>query len=64
MKKRPKITVINPPPPPTGRDRAVEALKKAGWFVIIVIFVLVVGTFINKTAVKATREYWQWVDQP
>ena len=64
MRKRPKITVVNPPKPPTERERALQALKKAGWFVVMTIVILVVGTLINKTTTKATREYLEWVGEP
>lgn len=64
MKKRTKITIINPPQPPTEGQQFVEALKKLGWVVIMVVVILVVGTFINKTTTKLTRNYLEWVDEP
>lgn len=64
MKKRPKITIVNPPKPPTEGEQGVEALKKVGWFVVMVIVILVVGTFINKTTTKLTRNYLEWVEEP
>ena len=64
MKKRPKVTIVNPPKPATEGEQTVEALKKVGWFVIMVIVILVVGTFINKTSTKLTRDYWNWVETP
>lgn len=64
MKKRPKITIVNPPKPPTEGQQAVEAIKKVGWFVVMVIVILVVGTLINKTSTKLTRDYWNWVEEP
>lgn len=64
MKKRRKVTVINPPQPPTPRQQTVESLKQLGWIIIMVVVILVVGTFINKTATKLTRNYWDWVNEP
>jgi len=64
MKKRTKVTIVNPPQPPTEGQQLVEALKKLGWFVIMVVVILVVGTFINKTTTKLTRNYLEWVDEP
>jgi hypothetical protein len=64
MKKRRKVTVINPPQPPTPRQQTVESLKQLGWIVIMVVVILVVGTFINKTATKLTRDYWEWANEP
>lgn len=64
MSKGRKVTIVNPPKPPTDGEKTIEALKKVGWFVIMVIVILVVGTFINKTSTKATREYLEWVNEP
>lgn len=63
MKKHPKVTIVNPPQPPTAGQQAMETLKQLGWIVVIVIVVLVVGTAINKTSTKLTRDYWNWAEK-
>jgi len=64
MKKRTKVTIVNPPQPPTEGQQFVEALKKLGWVVIMIVVILVVGTFVNKTTTKLTRNYLEWVEEP